>query len=92
MVPSKTGAFLNSLLLPFCESIRSSFHVSFSQTDALPIRGSDVPSLRHSEEKYEVGQYLYLCRENLSTRHGEDATNTSANVYIQLNHRYNMIH
>lgn len=24
----------------------SSFHVSFSQTDALPIRGSDVPSLR----------------------------------------------
>ena len=40
---------------------------------------------------YEVGQYLYLCRENLSTRHGEDATNTSANVYIQLNHRYNMI-
>ena len=22
---------------------------------------------------YEVGQYLYLCRENLSTRHGEDA-------------------
>ena len=41
------AAELKEPLGGFVES-RSSFHVSFSHTNTLPIRGTDVPSLRSS--------------------------------------------